>query len=414
MTSSYTLIERLARHLQRPVSAHMRAKARLHLLDWIACVAGGRRSPVAAVLSKAEPDPVMRAAMLGNILEMDDIERRSILHPGPVVWPAALAATREANGSLDMLLDAAVRGYEAMIAIGATFDAHHYAHFHNTSTAGGFGAAAAALSAFGNDEPALVSALGNVGSVAGGLWHMRHDDVMTKQWHVAHAVKVGIWVAQLSRGGFTGPRALLEGTQGFYAGLTAEPKPMLLGDGWAIENVSFKPWAACRHAHPAIDCALELLARGQLKGPVRVETYRDAIAFCDRPQPQSETQAKFSLQHAISVVALADAGDPASYLPAMFNRPDMIAWRAEVTVCEEAGFSARFPDHYGARVTSEFGQAELIDTRGDPERPLDQAGIIAKANRLFTWGGVESGPAIEAALHGDDVSVLVTALESLV
>ena len=42
--------------------------------------------------------------------------------------------------------------------------------------------------------------------------------------------------------------------------MTREPKPMIFTDHWRIEEVSFKPWAACRHAHPAIDCALELRA----------------------------------------------------------------------------------------------------------------------------------------------------------
>ena len=414
MSDPYTLIERLAKHLQRDVDTTMRQRARLHLLDWLGCVAGARRSAVAGVVKRAEPDSIMRAAMLGNVLEMDDIERRSILHPGPIVWPAALMAARDTGASFDTFLDGAVRGYEAMISIGATFDAHHYAHFHNTSTAGGFGAAAGALSVFGNDEQAMVWALGNAGSFAGGLWHMRHDDVMTKQLHVGHAVKAGLWVAQLARHGLTGPKALLEGAQGFYAGLTAQPKPMVLSDGWAMESVSFKPWAACRHAHPVIDCALELKARGQLRWVIKVETYRDAIAFCNRPDPQTETQAKFSLQHAIAVTALGDPADPASYLPDMFNRPDLTAWRAQVEVAESAEFSGRFPDHYGARVTTADGVVELIDTRGDPERPLDQSGIIAKANRLFAWGGLEAGPAVEAALEGDSIADVIGVLDAIV
>lgn len=413
MSNAYTLIERLAKHLQRPVSAALRQRARLHLLDWLGCVAGASGSPVVKVIVGAEPDALMRAAMRGNILEMDDIERRSILHPGPVVWPAVLVAAREAGGTMDALLDAAVRGYEAMIAIGATYDAHHYAHFHNTATAGGFGAAVAALSLFGNDEQALVWALGNAGSVAGGLWHMRHDDVMTKQLHVAHAVRTGLSVARLARHGFTGPKALLEGPQGLYAALTVEPRAMALGDGWAMESVSFKPWAACRHAHPVIDCALELKARGQLHGVIRVETYRDAIAFCDRPDPQTEVQAKFSLQHAIAVCALGDPGDPADYLPAAFNRADMIAARAQVVLVEGGDFSARFPAHYGARVTSAAGEVMLIDTRGDPERPLDEAGIIAKANRLFAWGKAEPDVAVQAVLHGDSAGAIIDVVEAL-
>ena len=37
-----TLLEQLAHHLQRPVNEDVRTRARLHLLDWLACVAGAR------------------------------------------------------------------------------------------------------------------------------------------------------------------------------------------------------------------------------------------------------------------------------------------------------------------------------------------------------------------------------------
>ncbi len=50
---------------------------------------------------------------------------------------------------MDQRLDAAVRGYEAMIAVGAALDAHHYAHWHPTATAGVFGATAAFGSVIG-------------------------------------------------------------------------------------------------------------------------------------------------------------------------------------------------------------------------------------------------------------------------
>ena len=64
--------------------------------------------------------------------------------PRLVAWPVALAATREEAGTIAALLDGGVRGYEAMVTVGRMFDDAHYALWHPTSTAGGFGAAAAA------------------------------------------------------------------------------------------------------------------------------------------------------------------------------------------------------------------------------------------------------------------------------
>ena len=389
--TDHSVIEQVAQQCIRDIDAATRTRARLHLLDWLACVAGARQSAVAAIVRQAEPDIHLRAAFLGNVLEMDDIERCALLHPGPVIWPAALAAMAEARGSFAAMLDGAVRGYEAMVAVGATFDARHYGHYHNTATAGGFGAAAAAASIFGNDQQALVQALGTAGSVAGGLWHMRHDDVMTKQFHVAHAAQTGLRAARLARQGFTGPRAVLEGPQGLYAATMDSPKPLTLPEGWAMSQVSFKPWAACRHAHAVIDCALELHQTGRLSGPVRVETYRDAILFCDRPDPKTETEAKFSLQHAVAVIADGRKAEPSDFTPAAIAA--LAPLRALVSVGEASDITARYPAHFGARVQCGGASVERVDTLGDPERPINQDGLISKARTLVEWGGL---PATEA------------------
>lgn len=408
-----SLTQRLSAHLARSPNESDRARARLHLLDWLACVAGARQAPVAAVARMAEPDMLTRAALLGNVLEMDDVHRAALLHPGPVIWPAALSAARQEKCGMDTLLDGAVRGYEAMIAIGATFDAHHYAHFHPTSTAGGFGGAAAAASIFALDEAATGWALGNAASVTGGLWRMRHEDVMTKAMHAARAALEGLWLARLARQGFTGPVQALEGEQGLYSAMLAAPKPMVMGEDWLVHAVSFKPWAACRHAHPAIDGALELRAAGRLSLPAIVETYADALKFCDRPHPETELDAKFSIQHAVAVIADGRNATPENFTPdAIAALADL---RAQVSVREAGEFTAAYPQHFGARVTSGDAVVALADTRGDPERPAGPEMLRAKLDSLVRWGGlkpVEADRAAEIALNGTSIGPLLALIEN--
>lgn len=393
----------------------LRDRARLHLLDWMGCVVGALRTPVAEAARRAGPDVLERVGYLGNVLEMDDVHRGALLHPGPVVWPAALSAARETGADMAAMLDGAVQGYEAMIAVGATFDAHHYAHWHPTGTAGGFGGAATAAAIFGLSPGETVWALGHAGSTACGLWHMRHADVMTKQLHVVHAALEGLWCARAARAGFTGPSAILEGPQGLYAAMTRQPKPLLLGEGWRMAEVSFKPWAACRHAHPAIDAALALREEGALGGEVLVETYADALTFCDHPDPRTPVEAKFSLQHAVAVVAARGAPTPADF------EPDAIAAlapaRAQVRVVQAPEFTARYPEHFGARLTADGRTVELTDTLGDPERPLSRDGVIAKARALMAWGGLSEAMAVDGvalALEGDRPAPLVAWLEAVV
>lgn len=401
------LLGRLVDSLARPMSESEEKRARRHLVDWLACVAGARATPAGQAARRAGPDVLERAAYLGNVLEMDDVHRSALLHPGPVIWPAALSAARETGCDMRHMLAGAVQGYEVMIAVGMMLDAHHYSLWHPTSTAGGIGAAAAAASILGLDEGQTVSACGHAASMAGGLWHMRHDDVMTKQLHAARAALEGLWCARAARAGFTGPAAVLEGPQGLFAAMTRNPGPLPVPGDWLIHAVSFKPWAACRHAHPVIDCARQLRAAGRLQAPFVVETYADALRFCDRPQPVTELDAKFSLQHAVAVIAAGRAATPADFTADAIA--ELAPLRAQVRVAEDAAMTARYPAHFGARLNG----LELRDTLGDPERPLDDDGLIAKLGMLVDWGGLPASAADQAwqaALHGDDVDALLALL----
>jgi 2-methylcitrate dehydratase PrpD len=407
MTDALSLTEQLAKHLQRPVDKATRDRARLHLLDWLACVAGARPDPKQNTPLSALSDHILvRASWLGNLLEMDDIHRTAILHPGPAIWPITLK--KFWAKTFDEQLDAAVRGYEAMIAIGETLDASHYAHFHNTSTAGVFGAAATGANLFACNAHQTANALGFAGSVSGGLWQMRHEAGDAKQWHLLHAFQTGEFAARSARAYFEAPKKILEGPQGLYAATCREPKPMTFPDQWRIHEVSFKPWAACRHAHPAIDCALELRTAGKLEAPFLVETYADAITFCDKPDPKAEVEAKFSLQHAVAVIADGRNATPADFTPEAIAalRP----LRAQVMVREAPEITARYPAHFGARVNG----LERVDCLGDPERPVGEAEIIAKMHMLAEWGGLaaeEAGRAVELALRGNDAGAITQMLE---
>ena len=383
-------LEQLAVHVNRPTQESDRRHAALHLRDWLACVAGGRRSAVADA-GRRLGDPLASAALLGNVMEMDDVHRLARLHPGPVVWPVVVKIA----GSRDQLLEAAIAGYEAMIAVGETLDDRHYAHWHPTSTAGIVGAAAAAGRVLGLDDERMADALGHATSLAGGLWHMRYGDSMTKQVHVLHAYEAGVRCAQAAAAGLTGAHGSLTGPQGLHEAMCDDPGPLILGPKWRIHEVSFKGWAACRHAHPAIDAAL---GAGRPDGPILVETYRDALVFCDRPDPATPAEARFSIQHSVAIALAHGEPRPEHYEPPAIAA--LAPLRDKVRVAEDPAFTARYPAHFGARLTAAGVRVERVDTLGDPERPLNEAQHRAKLATLCEWGGLEADApqAAEAAV----------------
>ena len=110
-----SLSELLITLLERPIQAVTRRRARMHLLDWIGTAALGATSDPGRILLRygqnQSPGPCLvfgagfhdatSAAFinggLGNIYELDDTHRTSIMHPGDVVIPAALSAAQRNN-----------------------------------------------------------------------------------------------------------------------------------------------------------------------------------------------------------------------------------------------------------------------------------------------------------------------------
>ena len=63
----------------------------------------------------------MANGIVAHALELDDVTNESSLHPGVVVWPAAMAAVERAHGTLGDLLAAGVAGYEVVMRVGEAF-----------------------------------------------------------------------------------------------------------------------------------------------------------------------------------------------------------------------------------------------------------------------------------------------------
>jgi len=169
-----TITQQLADLLAHPISDDDRQRAAVLLLDWTGCAVAGQVEAAGQTITAAFPNeignctrigagkasPLMAAlhnGCLGNVLEMDDVDRQAVLHAGPTVIPAALAMAEYIGASAGDFLSAIVVGYEATIRIGRAVGAGHYAFWHNTATCGPFGATAAACYLLKGSD--LVSAL---------------------------------------------------------------------------------------------------------------------------------------------------------------------------------------------------------------------------------------------------------------
>ncbi|MEM9054220.1 MAG: MmgE/PrpD family protein [Pseudomonadota bacterium] len=410
-----TLLQRLAYQLARPVDSGAQARAGLHVLDWMGCAIAGAVEPTGEILKQAKPagpsGEVFYWGGIGNILEMDDVDKRALLHPGPSIIPAAIVCAQEVGQTGSAMLAAIVRGYEATIRLGRAVGTGHYALWHSTGTCGPIGAAAACASLLKLDETQTAHALALALSQASGLWQTRHEPAsMGKQLHTAHAARAGYEAARLAQAGFTGPLSILEGEQGFFTATCpgADPVDILAKyeSDWLIHDVSFKPWPACRHAHAVIDAALALSKQTDMSGPIEVRTYGDALKFCDKPNPQTVIEAKFSLQHAVAVCVVRGKPKLEDFLPSAIENPALKAVRARVSVAEAEPYASAYPARFGGEVLANGVTAKAPDALGDPENPVSAQQIEDKAFMLMKAGGMEDDAATNLLALAKDPSKL--------
>jgi 2-methylcitrate dehydratase PrpD len=340
-------------------------------------------APVAALVNGAA----------GHAFELDDVHDESLLHPGAVVVPAALAvAEAERASGLDFLL-AVVMGYEAMgragLAVGHV--RHMLKGFHPTGTSGVFGAAAATGRLLRLDEERMAHALGVAGSMASGLCEFSQSGGMVKRLHAGRAAEGGVQAAYLAADGLTGPTAVLEGKYGYLACYGDKPEPEQLTRGlgarWMIDEITVKPYACCSDLHAIIDALHEIKAAHAVDAArvarVLVESTTKVKEQNVLDGTRSVMAAQYSAPFAVAAALLADAGDPRIYTEETLADPAIGRLQGKVEVRSAKEFDDLYARVLGARVTVTMDDgrafaATVKGARGSVQRPLSQAEVEAK------------------------------------
>src|SRR6202030_2001731 len=204
-----------------------------------------------------------------------------------------------------------VVGYEAECRIARGVHFHHYDKgWHPTATIGIFGTVAAAGGPRSLAVEQTAVALGLAASLASGL--KANFGTMTKPLHVGHASRNGLLAALLAADGFTANAGAIEHKQGFLhvfngqGNFDADAILRDWGQPWDIvqPGVAIKQYPCCGSTHPAVDAMLTLVREHGLT-PAMVErvdswTHPWRLAHTNRPDPQSELDAKFSVQYCLA------------------------------------------------------------------------------------------------------------------
>ena len=366
--------------------------ARRAVIDWHAALHPGMVVPPVTLLQKAfagePPSPRLKALIEGtaaHTVEVDDIFRDGIYHPGAPTIAAARSLTEE--------LRPVVVGYEISTRIGAAMGKAHYKHWHNTGTIGAFGAAAAAAEALKLDRKQFAHALATVATFASGLQQAFRMDSMSKPLHAGNAAQAGVTAALAAREGVTGS---LDVMVGFAKAMGDNPDwekgLATLGKEFHITRMTFKNHACCGHTFAAIDGALELKKRMNLKpediDEIEVATYKAGVEVAGYENPATPAEGRFSLKYVVATALTHGSVRLAAFEPDRLSDPGTRSLLEKIRTSVDPQLEAEFPNKRQARVAIRArGRREewLQPTRiGDPEAPLSDRMLEEKYYELVT------------------------------
>ena len=300
----------------------------------------------ATVVGYTEKLPAPHAALVNgtaaHALDFDDNYHGNCGHATAVLAPALLALAEERNASGEAVLDAYIVGLEAMQVVGAGVNIAHYEKgWHTTCTIGVIGAAGAAARLAGLDADGIQRALSLGFSHASGS--KVQFGTMAKPFHAGMAAKNALMVARYAEAGITAVEEPLESPWGFrdlYIGNDTSPGYAAAADQLdgplAIDRfgLKVKVHPDCASTHCAVDGVLDVMAKQSLDADDidTVETVVNKISFDNLmfPHPQSEMEARFSMEYAIALAVTKGVLKLADFRPDAIGDAAIRAWLPRV------------------------------------------------------------------------------------
>jgi 2-methylcitrate dehydratase PrpD len=337
--------------------------------------------------------------------DFDDTFEGGPVHAGAVIVPAVLAACeRHCPDGMAALTGIAV-GVETMCRLGLVAPKLvHKAGFHPTAVFGAMAAAAGVAVALKLDRRGVVDALGIAGSMASGIIEYLAEGAWTKRMHAGWAAQSGLRAALLAKHGFVGPRTVFEGTHGFFHGFAHTTKgnyDALVGDfgaQWVSETLAFKPYPCGTMAHPYIDCARRLAARGldataieELICEVGEGTvHRLWEPLADKQRPPNGYGGKFSTPYCIAAAFVRGNVGLEDFTDAAVKDPVVRAIAAKVRYVVDP--DNPYPNNFTGHIRAVMRDGSVIEERqphmrGGAHEPLSRQDIEDKFVLNARYGG---------------------------
>ncbi|WP_372995827.1 MmgE/PrpD family protein [Lutispora sp.] len=370
-------------------------------------------------------DAVLINGLSAHVAELDDGHRFGMLHLGAPIISALIALAEKEKLDGKDFLSGVVIGYEAAVRLASAIQPFHKQRgYHASGTCGTIGVAMGVSAALGFTKSQMKDALSASATCASGILETIEDGSELKPFNIGRAALDGLIAAFMARAGFAGPEDVLGGKRGFLPVMAEKFDLNSIyyknGDALAIEKIYLKPYAACRHCHPAIEAAINLLSKYGIQAKdirdVKVSTYKLAVGGHDHTLIQGINSAKMSIPYSVAAALKFGKAGIDEFMEQHHEDKDITYLLEKIKVCVDDELSALVPHKRSAVVEITLDNnkhyMERVDyPRGEPENPLSDEELEDKFISLAKYGG-KSGDDITAIIRSvwnieNDLSELV-------
>lgn len=361
-------------------------------------------------------------AVMASTLDMDDGAMGPTGgrgHPGAMIVPSSLVIAEYQNATGKDLIEAVVVGYEVALVTAWIIRGTEKPIASRLRVCAGisgtYGVAAAAAKLLKLNVDEITNALGiaeahcpfpQIDTVITGT-------AMTKEG-CGWAAMTGVTAALLAQAGFGGPVTLYD--------LPGYPKEPLetLGRDWGILSLYFKPYAACRLSHAALDGLLELVKQHNLTSDdiktIAVST-SDYARGLSNYRPVSIWQAQYSIPFVIGAAIAEGEVGPEQVASDRLGDKVILDQADKVKIMSDVEVNALLPLMFGSKVKIVTTNGREFSTfkrypRGGPQDPLSEAELKEKFVKLATKAlgpdrAQDLGRCLDTLENIDNVSKLV-------
>jgi aconitate decarboxylase len=320
------------------VPAPVRDRAKHLILDGIACALVGAQLPVSriGVEGITALDSAGDAALIGwdgratsstsaamvnssfiQGFELDDYHPLAPLHSNSIILPAMLAAAPHVGKvSGERFLLGAILGYETGPRVGQALGGLDMLSrgWHSGVVFGPIPAAAAAGTLYGLDAAGFEDAFGIGATQSCGLMSAMYESMVKRMQH-GFASRNGLTAAALAASGYVGIKRVFERPYGGWLAVFGEchktyPEEIYAGLGhlWETERIAVKAYSAMGLLHAAIDAALELRSKIDVRQIQRIDIDMAEAAYSHggwkAERPLEVIGAQMNVAYAVAVALL--------------------------------------------------------------------------------------------------------------